>query len=105
MLTVSNLWIKNKFQNENRTYLRDWNLDTQRAPPVAVSSVKSLGGPPSTQHPSIQIYIQLLRFIYTQTPLPSSNFLCLRQSSQTLYPFGITLRGTILFKYKGNHAL
>lgn len=57
MLTVSNLWIKNKFQNENRTYLRDWNLDTQQAPPVAVSSVKSLRGPPSTQHPSIQIYI------------------------------------------------
>lgn len=57
MLTVSNLRIKNKFQNENKTYLRDWNLDTQRAPPVAVSSVKSLRGPPSTQHPSIQIYI------------------------------------------------
>lgn len=94
--------LKTDFESENRTFLRYRNRDPLESPSGTqgpVSSRKNLGSPPSTQGPGTQIYTQLLRFIYTQTAWPPSNFLCLRQSSQPVSPLANS-RGTIHNEYK-----
>ena len=58
-----------------------------------VSSTES-ARPSFQPRPSSQTYAQLLRFMHTQTPLPTSNFLCVRQLP-ALPPLCTTPGGTI----------